>query len=51
MDAPGTVSLVDVPQLELAVRRRGHNVRAVQELHIGNSFAVALGISSSLSFL
>ena len=46
---PGAVGLVDVPELELAVRRGGHNVRAVQELHIGNSFAVALENSSLLS--
>ena len=40
---PGAVGLVDVPELELAVRRGGHNVCAVQELHIGDSFSVTLG--------
>ena len=37
------MGLVDVPELELAVRRGGHNVCAVQELHIGDGFSVALG--------
>ena len=40
--APGTVSLVDAPQLELAVCRGRDDVRAVQELHVGHSLAVAL---------
>ena len=40
---PCAVGLVDVPELELAVRRGGHNVCAVQELHIGDGFSVALG--------
>ena len=42
MLAPGTVSLVDAPQLELAVCRGRDDVRAVQELHVGHSLAVAL---------
>ena len=42
MLAPGAVSLVDAPQLELAVCRGRDDVSAVQELHVGHSFAVAL---------
>ena len=42
MHAPGTMSLVDAPQLELAVCRGRDDVRAVQELHVGHSLAVAL---------
>ena len=36
------MSLVDAPQLELAVCRGRDDVRAVQELHVGHSLAVAL---------
>ena len=36
------MSLVDAPQLELAVCRGRDDVSAVQELHVGHSLAVAL---------
>ena len=36
------MGLVDIPQLELAVGRGGHDVCAVQELHVGHGLPVAL---------